>query len=116
MTTSYEKTIIDGELIQRIKRIRQGLEGHDKEMSLDVIREVGHDDIYLTHPVTFKHCRERWTPSLSFWGSYEDWEAEGAEDVVQRANKKVKEILANAPESLLDPDVEKELKSYMKSE
>jgi len=116
LTCSYEKTIIDGELIRRIKRIWNGLEGPDRDMSVDLIHEIGHSgETYLTHPLTFEHCRERWLPSISYWGTYENWIADGGEDIVTRANRKYKEILKNAPESLIDSEVDKDLKAYIKS-
>ena len=38
-----------------------------------------------------------------------------ARDIVQRANKSYKEILATAPDSLIDPALEEELEAYIKS-
>jgi trimethylamine--corrinoid protein Co-methyltransferase len=112
---SYEKTIIDGELIRRIKRIWKGIEGPDKNMSVDLIQEIGHSgETYLTHSVTLEHCRERWRPTISYWGTYENWIDSGGEDIVTKANRKYKEVLENAPESLIDSEVDKELKAYIK--
>ena len=113
MTTSYEKFIIDEELIKRMVRIKQGIEVSEAELALEIIQEIGHDGTYLTHQSTFEKCRSRWMPSISTCESYIDWKAAGSEDVVTRANKKYKEILAAAPESLLDKDVENSLKQYM---
>ena len=41
---------------------------------------------------------------------------QGALDIVQRANKTWKEILAAAPEILIDKALEEELKAYLNSE
>ena len=116
LTCSYEKTIIDGELIARIKRIWEGIEGSDKDLSVDLIQEIGPGGTYLTHPVTLEHCRERWFPKISYWGAYEDWVQAGSEDVALRANKKYKQILRDAPPSLIDDALDRELKAYMDSE
>ena len=116
LTVSYEKTIIDGELISRVKRIMQGIDGTDREVNIDVIRETGHGGNYLLHESTLNHCRDRWRVSLSYCGNYNDWEKEGARDIVQRASKTYKEILAAAPDSLIDPALEEELEAYVKSE
>jgi trimethylamine--corrinoid protein Co-methyltransferase len=113
MTTSYEKIIIDQELFSRVLRIWGGIDTSVEAMSLDIIQEVGPMGSFLTHPNTFEHFRERWSPTISDWDSREDWEEKGSEDVLIKANKKVKEILANAPEKLLDSEVDKELKAYM---
>lgn len=111
--TSYEKFIIDEELVRRVKRISEGIDTSDAALAVDVIQEVGHKGTYLTHPSTFEHFRDIWTPTISDWESYDDWKAAGSEDVVVKANRKYKEIISNAPESLLDPELDKELRAYM---
>jgi len=116
LTVSYEKTIIDGELISRVKRIMQGIDGADREVNIDVIRETGHGGNFLLHESTLNHCRDRWRASLSYCGNYNDWEKEGARDIMQRASKTYNEILEAAPDSLIDPALEEELEAYIKSE
>ena len=114
MTTSYEKVVIDLELLSRIMRIREGMDTSDKEQALNVIQEIGHETIHITHPDTLAHFRNRWLPELSNWETYESWQESGSADVAARANKKYKEILENALETLIDPEVEKVLQSYMR--
>ncbi|HCY86826.1 MAG TPA: trimethylamine--corrinoid methyltransferase [Desulfobacteraceae bacterium] len=106
MTLSYEKMIIDQEIISRALRIKQGISATAEDLAVETIQAVGHGGTYLTHPSTVKACRSMWSPEISDWKSYDAWEASGAEDIVVKANKKVKDILAQAPESLLDPAVE----------
>jgi trimethylamine--corrinoid protein Co-methyltransferase len=113
MTTSYEKFIIDEEIIDRVIRIERGIDTSEEALATEIIQEVGHNGTYLTHPSTFEHFRESWRPTVSDWDLYQDWQESGAEDVVTRANKRYKQILASAPSSLLDPEVEAELLSYM---
>jgi trimethylamine--corrinoid protein Co-methyltransferase len=114
MTTSYEKVVIDLELLSRIMRIRQGMDTSSKEQALKVIQEIGHQTLHVTHPDTLAHFRRRWLPELSDWESYESWQETGSADVAARANRKYKEILENAPETLIDPAVEKALQDYIR--
>jgi trimethylamine--corrinoid protein Co-methyltransferase len=116
LTVSYEKTIIDGELISRVKRVMQGIDGPDCDMHIEMINEVGHGGNYLLHDATFMRCRDRWRAPYSYCGSYSEWEKQGGRDIVQRANETCKEILAAAPESLIDPALEEELKAYIDAE
>jgi trimethylamine--corrinoid protein Co-methyltransferase len=116
LTVSYEKTIIDGELINRVKRIMQGIDGADRCMDIEMIKALGHGGNYLLHDATLERCRDRWRASHSYCGSYNDWEKEGAQDIAQRANKTCKEILAAAPETLIDPAIEEKLCAYIDSE
>ncbi|TGE37098.1 hypothetical protein E4K67_18295 [Desulfosporosinus fructosivorans] len=62
---------------------------------------------------TFEHFRDRWTPSVSDWVSYTDWQNSGSKDILIRANKKFKKILASSSETLIDKELENSLKLYM---
>jgi trimethylamine--corrinoid protein Co-methyltransferase len=113
MTTSYEKLVIDLEIAGRVMRIREGMETSDKEQAVKVIQEMGHQGNYITHPDTLTQFRDRWLPTLSDWETYENWVEAGSEDVTVRANRKYKEILQNAPETLIDPAVDQALNDYI---
>lgn len=114
MTTSYEKFVIDEEILNRVMRIAKGIYGNnDLNLSLDVIREVGHNGNYLAHSNTFQHFRDRWTPSLADWDSYADWQETGSEDILVRANRKFKKILDCAPETMIDEELANNLRAYM---
>ncbi len=114
MTTSYEKLMIDLEIISRVLRIRKGLDTSGKEQALESIQKIGHESEYISHADTLTNFRHRWRPTLSEWGTYEDWQASGSLDVVARANRQYKEILKKAPPTLIDPGVDKALQAYIK--
>ncbi len=116
LTVSYEKTILDGEIISRIKRISQGISGVDRDLCVESIQRVGHSGSYLTEPMTVKNCRNRWAPTTSFWGSQEDWEKTGAVDAAHRANQMARQLLSDAPDSIIDPALDGELLDYMEYE
>ncbi|MEL7564014.1 MAG: trimethylamine methyltransferase family protein [Dehalobacterium sp.] len=113
MTTSYEKFIIDEELIRRVRCISRGVDTSDQALSVDIIQEVGHNGNYLTHEDTFDHFRDRWVPTVSDWESYTDWEKKGSEDIEIIAGRRYKEILENVPRTLIDPELDKDLITYM---
>lgn len=113
MTTSYEKFIIDEEIISRVQCVAKGIDTSDDALSVDLIQEIGSTGSYLTHESTYKHFRERWLPAISNWDTYDDWLQNGAEDVAVAANKKLKEILKNAPSTMIDMALDRELKRYM---
>ncbi|MCK4988582.1 MAG: trimethylamine methyltransferase family protein, partial [Desulfobacterales bacterium] len=114
MTTSYEKLMIDLEIISRVMRIQKGLDATDKEKALESIQKIGHESGYISHTDTLTNFRKRWQPTLSEWGTYEDWQASGSQDVAARANRQYKEILKKAPQSLIDPEVDKALQAYIR--
>jgi trimethylamine--corrinoid protein Co-methyltransferase len=114
MTTSYEKLMIDLEIISRPMRIQKGIDATDKEKALESIQKIGHESGYISHTDTLTNFRKRWQPTLSEWGTYEDWKASGSQDVAARANRQYKEILAKAPPSLIDPEVDKALQAFIR--
>jgi trimethylamine--corrinoid protein Co-methyltransferase len=116
LTVSYEKTILDGEIISRIKRINQGISGVDQDLCVESIQRVGHAGSYLTDPMTVKNCRNRWTPTTSFWGTQEEWEKKDSKDAAHRANQIARKLLLDAPDSIIDPALDGELLNYMECE
>ena len=113
LTTCYEKIIIDEEMISRLLRVMKGMDTSEEAMAVDIIQEMAQTGSYLLHSSTFEHCKELWSPTISHCSSYEEWEEQGSEDVVVRANRKYKEILQNCPETLIDPETDKALKLYL---
>lgn len=113
MTTSYEKFIIDEEIIMRVKCVAEGIDNSDNALAVNVIQEIGHTGTYLTHQSTYEHFRERWVPTISNWESYDNWIEAGADEIVIAANRKLKEILKDAPQSMIDAALDHELKNYI---
>lgn len=113
MTVSYEKFIIDDEIMSRAACVIKGIDSFEADLSTDIIKKVGHGGSYLMDPSTMKHCRGFWTPALSSMDSYDVWEKKESLDVVQKANIKFKEILANCPERIIDHGIDQALGAYM---
>ena len=113
MTVSYEKFIIDDEIMARAAAIIKGIDSFDSDFSETVIDDVGHGGSYLVHPSTMKHCRDFWTPSIATMDSYDDWQKKGELDVTQRANAKFKTILSECPETILNEDLDADLQSFI---
>jgi len=115
MTTSYEKIIIDEELFKRISRIHCGMDTSIIEEPSSLIQEIGSGGNFLFQSYTLHHCRDMWRPTVSNWDSYIGWEATGSPDTMKRANKIWKERLDEAPELLIDDELEKDLQRYIRS-
>lgn len=113
MTISYEKFIIDEEIMSRAIRICEGVDTSKSAMSLEAIQEVGPGGSYLTHRDTFNKFNNAWRPTVSFWDSYADWEKTGKQSVMTRANKKYKAILAGSSEMMITPDLDRDLVGFL---
>ena len=112
MTVSFEKTIIDDEVIERVRRILNGLRFDAETASAELIKEVGHGGSYLMHMSTLKNCRKGWQPAISDWNNYETWQREEQTEIEQRAAVRAREIIAGA-KPLLDASTAKALKDYI---
>ena len=113
MTNSFEKFVLDEEMMNRILRFMDGMKTSEEDLAVDVIKAVGPRGAYLMHPSTMMQCRNAWRPAVSTWDAYDKWESQGSEDVSARAGRKYKELLAEAPETTLDAAVDEELQAYM---
>jgi trimethylamine--corrinoid protein Co-methyltransferase len=114
LTNSYEKFILDQEMISRVLTIMQGLEGAKGDLATEVIKEVGPSGNFLYHPSTLDNCRDAWRPQVSCWDSYDKWEKNGRRDAATNASLMYQSILAEAPVTMLDPSVEEELGALVK--
>ncbi|MDQ7095140.1 trimethylamine methyltransferase family protein [Desulfosporosinus sp. PR] len=66
---SFEKYLVDLEIIGMINRFLQGVKTELNDLALDVIKEVGPGGEFITHPTTMELCRkELWSPDISLRG------------------------------------------------
>ena len=75
--------------------------------------EIGPDGQYLDSKHTLKHYRDRWYPNLIDRQNYDNWHAQGASTLEQRASARVKEILAEHKPEPLPADVAKAVQAIV---
>ena len=114
MTISFEKTIIDDEVIARVRRILQGITINDETYSTDVIMEVNHGDNFLMHDSTLDNFMDGWQPDISDWNNYENWKNSTDQNLEKKKKKRVKEILADS-KPLLGKGLAKTLRQYIEA-
>ena len=86
LTASYEKFIMDVEIIQNMIEFLKPLKFDTDELGLDTIKSVptgGH--FFGTDHTMARYETAFYKPMLSDWQNYENWEAAGAKDALQRA-------------------------------
>lgn len=113
MTVSYEKIMIDQEILSRILRLQTGIDVSNQVVLDEDIRQVGPGGSYLLHPGTMAACRSLWFPTVSDWKSHEAWKAAGETDALYYARQLYKQILESAPENLLEDGVDTELQRFI---
>ena len=88
---SFEKLVVDAEIIGMARRLIRGIEVRDDPIALDLIRGLGHRADYLALPHTAKWFqREFYIPSeIIDRGSLDAWEKKGAPSTLDRARARV---------------------------
>ncbi|MBX2880659.1 MAG: trimethylamine methyltransferase family protein [Granulosicoccus sp.] len=111
---SYEKIILDLDLLQMVEELLTPLDVSDAALALEAIADVGPGG----HFFGTQHTQDRfknafYSPILSDWRNFESWEEAGRPDAMQKANKIWKERLALYEKPLLDPSIEEELSAFV---
>lgn len=114
LVASFEKVMLDAEMLQMMGEFLQPLVVDDDTMALDAIAEVGHGG----HFFGVGHTLERYetafySPILSDWRNFESWREAGAPDAATRATALWKQVLADYEPPPLDPAVDEALQAYV---
>jgi trimethylamine--corrinoid protein Co-methyltransferase len=109
---SFEKLVIDAEIIGMSKRLIQGIEARDNPIALTLMRELGHRADYLAQPHTLKwFAKELYTPSgVIDRGTLDGWKRKGSKTSWERAQDRVEELLAGYQPPQLSDDLRNELR------
>lgn len=114
MVSSFEKFIVDEEMITMCQRIQRGEQVSPERLAYDVIVEGAEKGDYLSHPHTLEHFRNEFhDPSLSFRSSYYDWIEQECPDILERAYQKWNERLGEFEAPDLPLELENDLRRYM---
>jgi trimethylamine--corrinoid protein Co-methyltransferase len=94
---SYEKLVIDAEIIGMTKRLVRGLEPREESLAVDLIRKHGHNADYLTDPHTLKwFSQELFIPSnVIDRSAYDTWLADGGKTINQRAKARAEKLIGD---------------------
>ncbi len=110
-TVSYEKTIIDNEIIGNVYRVLRGVDVTEETLAIDVIREVGPAGNFLINEHTVEHFRnEFFFPKVSDRYSRVTWEERGKLDAHARAHQMAGDILANHRATPIDAKIQAEIR------
>ena len=114
LTTGFEKTVIDSEMIGMMGALRGRIDLGDAEEALAAIDEVGAGGHFLGCAHTMSRYQDAFhAPTLSDWRPYEFWQADGSPDTAQRANRRWKELLQQYQPPPLDAGVGEALDDYV---
>jgi trimethylamine--corrinoid protein Co-methyltransferase len=115
LSMGYEKFMMDVDQAGMMHTLLQGVDLSDNGQALDAIREVGPGKHFLGCAHTQANFETAFYRSpLADNNSFEQWDAEGAQDMNKRANTQWKKLLAEYEAPPMDPAVDEALLDYMK--
>ena len=114
LCTSYEKIILDAEMLQLIAAFLEPLDTGADALALDAIREVGPGSHFFQAAHTMARYEHAfYAPLISDWRNFETWQEAGGLDATQRANRTWKALLAAYEPPPLDPAVAEEIAAFV---
>jgi trimethylamine--corrinoid protein Co-methyltransferase len=114
LVASFEKVMLDAEMIQMMAEFLRPLDLSENAIGLDAIREVGPGGHFFGAAHTLERYETAfYPPILSDWRNFESWREAGALDTAQRANRLYKAVLEEFEPPPLDPAVAEELESFV---
>lgn len=114
LCASFEKFIIDAEMLQSLTEFFRPVVVNDAELGLEAIEEVGPGG----HFFACAHTMERYEhafyrPLLSDWRNFETWQDAGSLDATRRAHRIYKQLLADYQPPPLDPAIREQLHAFV---
>jgi trimethylamine--corrinoid protein Co-methyltransferase len=104
LTASYEKLILDAEILQMMSEVLQPIAVDEASLGLDTIAEVGPGGHFFGAAHTLERYETAfYQPILSDWRNYETWLEDGGRTATERANRVWKQLLAESEPPALDP-------------
>jgi trimethylamine--corrinoid protein Co-methyltransferase len=114
LTASFEKTVIDAEMIRQWAESLKPLDVSKGALAFDAIREVapgGH--FFGTQHTLDRYEHAFYQPMISDWRNFETWQEDGAKSATVRASELAKKLLASYEAPPIDPGIDEALKEYM---
>ena len=114
LTASFEKAIVDAEMLQMMAAFLRPLDTGPEALALEAIASVAPGGHFFGAEHTLARFRSAfYTPLLSDWRNYEAWARDGARSATERANAIWKGLLAAYEAPPLDPGIAEALDEFV---
>lgn len=114
LTASFEKLMVDAEMMQAMADYLHPIEVNAETLALDAIAEVGPGGHFFSVDHTLSRYETAfYQPMLSDRQNFESWQSGGSKDTATRANQLWKQLLADYQQPFLDEAIDKELADYV---
>ena len=114
LLASFEKLVIDCEMLQHMSAMLEPLKIDLTETGLEAMQEVGPGGHFFGCDHTMQRYKNAfYQPFLSDWQNSENWVLAGSKDATMRATEIWPKILAEFEPPPTNPAIEEELQAYM---
>jgi len=114
MHCSMAKFVVDAEQCAMAYRMTEGVNWDDFDEALSAVRDIGPGGHYLGHAHTLANFKDAFfMPKLFDNNSYEQWAAEGEEEITARSLKEARLLLDSYVEPKLDEAIDEALLDYI---
>ena len=114
LTASFEKLIVDAEMLQMMAETMKPIVVNDEELALSTIDDVPPGGHHFGTPHTLERYESAfYAPMLSSRLNFETWQEQGSIDAERRANAIWKQLLAEYEKPPIDPAIEEALNDYV---
>ena len=114
LTASFEKLIIDAEMLQMMAEYLQPIVVDDDSLGLDAIAAVGPGGHFFGSPHTMQRYETAfYSPLVSDWRNFETWSQDGEVDARERAHIIWRQLLEESKSPPLDPVIDEALTEFV---
>ncbi len=114
LTASFEKFVLDADLLQMLAEYLSPIEINRDEIGIDAMRQAGHGGHFFGTDHTQERYRNAfYSPMISDWRNFETWSEAGSPQAVQHANQLYKQLLNEYEPPALDEAVREELDEFV---
>ncbi len=114
LCASFEKFILDVDLLQMVSQFLQPIQIDDQELALDTIDEVGPGGHFFGTAHTQARYKDAfYAPLISDWRNYESWQEAGSPEAATKANILYQQALREYEKPPLDAAIKDELDGFV---
>ena len=114
LTCSFEKFILDCDLLQMVAEFLTPLDVSPAGLGLDAVREVGPGGHYFGTAHTLERFETAfYSPIISDWRNFETWQEAGSPTAYEKANATWQKELAAYERPPMDAAIEEELDAFV---
>ena len=106
LQSSLEGIVLADEVAGWAKAFAAGVAVGDDDLAVAEAEAAGPGGSHLGRKMTRARHRDFWQPGLTDHRTHEQWLAAGGETLLERTRRRLRELLAAAPPSLLDPETD----------